>query len=87
MRNSIKHDKQLDLKNGDTLLCDDIRKEKYNLLVELNILEDNDYPPHGLKKSRRHWMSNIKMDYTRKERWFKEAHQSLTLIPQVMLYL
>ena len=44
---SIKQAKQIDLKNGNTLWCDGIAKEKYNLLVEFKILEGHEYPPLG----------------------------------------
>ena len=53
--NSIKHSKQLDLKNGNTRWCDGIAKEKYNISVAFKILEDNESPPHGCTKSSLHW--------------------------------
>ena len=45
--NSIKHAKQLDLKNGDTIWCDGIAKEKYNISVAFKILEDNESQTPG----------------------------------------
>ena len=45
--NSIKHAKQLDPKNGDTLWCDVISEDKYNLSVAFKIIEDNESPPPG----------------------------------------
>ena len=57
---SIKHAKQLDLKNGDTIFCNGISKEKYNLLVAFKILKYNESPPPGWTKSSVHWMFDIK---------------------------
>ena len=39
--NLINHAKQLDLNNGDNLLCGSIAKENYNLSVAFKILKDN----------------------------------------------
>ena len=52
--NLIKHDKQLDLRNRDTLWCDGIAKEKYNILIAFKIIKDNESPPPGLTNSSGH---------------------------------
>ena len=55
-------------------MCDGIAKEKYNLLVAFKILKDNESPQPIWTKSSGHWMFDIKMDFTRKERWVKDRH-------------
>ena len=76
MPNSINNSKQLDLKNGDSLWCGVTAKEKYNILVALKILKDNEYPPPGWTKSSRHWMFDVKMYSTSKSIWVKDRHQT-----------
>ena len=76
MPNPIKHAKQLDLKNGYTLWCDGIAKEKYNLSVLFKILEDNESPSPGWTKSSGHWMFDVKMDFKRKSRWVNYGYRT-----------
>ena len=71
---SINQTKQIDPKNGNTLWCDGIAKEKYNLLVAFKILEDHESPPPGFTKLSGNWMFDAKMDFNRKARWVKVRH-------------
>ena len=71
---SIKQAKQIDPKNGNTLWCDRIAKEKYNISVAFKILEGHASPPTGWTKSSGHCMFVVKMDFTRKAIWVKDGH-------------
>ena len=82
--NSIKHAKKIDLKNGDTLWFDGIAKNKYNLLVALNILKDNDSPPPGWTKSSGHWVFDVKMDFMKISIWVKDGNR--TSDPETSIY-
>ena len=63
---SIKQAKHIDLKNGNTLWCHGISKEKYNLSVAFKIMEGHESPPPGWAKSSKHWMFDVKMDFTQR---------------------
>ena len=45
--NSIKHAKELDLKNRYNISCDGTAKEKYNVFVAFKIPEEIESPPPG----------------------------------------
>ena len=70
---SIKKAKKIDLKNGNTLWCDVISKEKYNLSVAFKILEGHESPPPQCTKSSGHWLFDVKMDFIRKLIWVKDG--------------
>ena len=74
--NSIKHAKQLDLKNEDYLWCDGIAKDKYNILVAFKILVDNESSPPVCTKSSGHCIFDVKMYFTIKGRWVKDMHRT-----------
>ena len=48
----------------------------YNVGIEFKILEDDESPPPGYKKSSGHPIFVVKMDFTRKYRWTTNVHRT-----------
>jgi hypothetical protein len=71
---SVKHAKELDSKNGNTLWMDALRKEMHTILVAFDIKPERTTIPLGYTKSSGHIIWDVKMDFTRKARWVKNGH-------------
>ena len=71
---SIKHAKQLNANNIDTLWQGAIGKEIYQFLVAFKILEGGEYLSPVWTRSSGHLIFDVKMDFTRKEIWVKDGH-------------
>ena len=81
---SVKHEKEIDLKNGNTFWQDAIGLEMKNVSVAFKILENGDSVPIGWTQSSGHLVFDVKMDFTRKARWVKDGH--LTKDPDPVSY-
>jgi len=73
---SIKHAKDLDKKNGNTLWVDALDKEMFNNGVAFEILEEGIKAPPGWRKVTGHLVWDVKMDFTRKARWVLDGHKA-----------
>ena len=73
---SISHAKNLDEKNGNTFWTDAIRKEITNVEIAFDLLEQVERAPPGWTKASGHIIFDIKMDFTRKDRWVKDGHKT-----------
>ena len=47
----------------------------YNILITFKILEDNESLPVGYTKSSGHLIFDVKIDFTRNDRWVKKGHK------------
>ena len=66
----------IDKKNGNSLWRDAINKEMENLKVAFDILEDDQSPPPGFKKTSGHIVFDVRMTLERKARWVKHGHKT-----------
>ncbi len=73
---SVKHAIEVDWKNGNTLWQDDLSKEMGNVCVAFEILGPGTKAPPGWHKASGHLVFDVKMDFTRKERWVKDGHKT-----------
>ena len=70
---SIAYAIMIDLKNGHNLWMDAITKEMTNVGITLTILDEGKKAPPGWTKASGHMVFDVKMDFTRKARWVKDA--------------
>ena len=73
----MEHAHEIDLRNGNTMWRDALKKEMYNVRVALEILDEGAHAPHGWKQVTRHLVWDVKMDFTRKARWVLNGHKTL----------
>jgi hypothetical protein len=71
---SIEHSLAMDKENGNTLWKDTLAKEMTELGVAFEVLEEEKQAPPGWKKVTGHLVWDVKMDFTRKARWFLDGH-------------
>ena len=71
---SIEHAIEIDKRNGNRFWQEAIELEMKNVAVAFEILEDGSPIPVGWSKSSGHLFFDVKMDFTRKARWFKDGH-------------
>ena len=71
---SIAHAKQLDMKNGNTIWMDALRKEMYGIQVAFDFKTHHASAPPGYSRSSGHIIWDVKMDFTCKARWVKNGH-------------
>ena len=73
---SIAHAMALDKKNGNTHWLDAVRLEMKTVSVAFDFKLNSARPPPGYTKSSGHIIFDVKMDFTRKARWFKDGHRT-----------
>ena len=59
----------------NTLWMDAQAKEKYNVGVAFEVLDEREQAPNGWKKVTGHLVWDVKMDFTRKARWVLNKHK------------
>ena len=64
----VEHAHKIDLRNGNTIWRDALKKEMYNVGVAFEILDEGAHVPHGWKQVTGHLVWDVKMDFTRKAR-------------------
>ena len=74
---NVEHAHKIDLRNGNTMWRDALKKEMYNVGVAFEILDEGAHAPHGWKQVAGHLVWDVKMDFTRKARWFLDGHKTL----------
>ena len=72
----VEHANEIDLRNGNTMWRDTLKKEMYNVRVAFEILDEGAHAPHGWKKVTGHLVWDVKMDFTRKARWVLDGHKT-----------
>ena len=75
---------RLDKWNGNTMWMDDLTKEMTAFGVAFEVLEDDEHLPVGYTNSSGHLILDVKIDFTRNARWFKDGH--CTLDPKTSNY-
>ena len=73
----VEHAHEIDLRNGNTMWRDALKKEMYNVGVAFEILDEGAHAPHGWKRVTGHLVWDVKMDFTRKARWVLDGHKTL----------
>ena len=73
---SVEHAKELDLNEGNDLWMKALAKEMVNVGVAFEILEQGRKAPHGWHLVTGHLVWDVKMDFTRKERWVLDGHKT-----------
>ena len=73
----VEHAHEIDLRNGNTMWRDALKKEMYNVGVAFEILDEGTHAPHGWKQVTGHLVWDVKMDFTRKARWVLDGHETL----------
>ena len=58
------------------LLVDAIKKEMHDVGIAFEILEDNVSMPIGYRKVTGHLVFDVKMDFTRKDRWVLDGYKT-----------
>ena len=74
--NSIKHARELDLKNDNYLWITAINNEMSNVGIAFEIICKNKTAPVRWFKESGHLIYDLKIDYTRKARWVLDGHRS-----------
>ena len=64
--NSVDNVKIIDIENNNMFWKNALNKEMSNVGIDFIIIEDDEPPPTGYKKSTRHIIFDVKMDFTRK---------------------
>ena len=72
----VEHAHEIDLRNGNTMWRDALKKEMYNVGVTFEILDEGTHAPHGWKQVTGHLVWDVKMDFTRKARWVLDGHKT-----------
>ena len=72
----VEHAHKIDLRNGNTMWRDALRKEMYNVRVAFEILHEGAHVPHGWKRATEHLVWDVRMDFTRKARWVLDGHKT-----------
>ena len=72
----VEHAHKIDLRNGNTMWRDTLKKEMYNVGVAFEILDEGAHAPHGWKQVTGHLVWDVKMDFTRKARWVLDGHKT-----------
>ena len=73
----VKHVHEIDVRNGNTLWRNALKKEMYNVRVAFEILDEGVHAPHGWKQVTGHLVWDVKMDFTRKARWVLDGQKTL----------
>ena len=73
----MEHAHEIDLRNGNTMWRDALKKEMYHVGVAFEILDEGAHVPHGWKRVTGHLVWDVKMDFTRKARWVLDGHKTL----------
>ena len=73
---SIEHVICLDAINGNRLWKESLDKDIHNISVAFEILPTGAPVPVGWKKSSRHLIWDVKMEFTRKAHWVKDWHRT-----------
>ena len=73
---SIAHAKSIDLKNGNNLWMDAITEEMTNVGIAFTIIDEGKKVLPGWTKASGNLVFDVKMDFTRKDRWVKDGHWS-----------
>ena len=71
---TIKEALTSDAENGNTLWRDSIDLEMNTILPAFDILPHGEKVPSGYVRSSGYIIFDVKMDFTRKSRWFKDGH-------------
>ena len=72
----VEHAHEIDLRNGNTMWRDALKKEMYSVGVAFEILDEGSHAPHGWKQVTGHLVWDVKMDFTRKARWVLDGHKT-----------
>ena len=65
--------RKIDEKNGNNYWIKAINKEMTNVGIDFTVLDDGINPPPGWRKASDHLVFDVKMDFTRKDRWVKDC--------------
>ena len=66
---------EIDSGNGNTMWRDKLALEMFNVGVAFEILEEDPPALAGWEKASGRLVWDVKMDFTRKERWVLEGHK------------
>ena len=70
MATSVDHAYEIDKGNGNTLWHNAIKKEMTNVRIAFEVLEEGEHAPVAWCKVSGHLVFDVKMDFTRKARWY-----------------
>ena len=80
-----KHALKLDAENNNDYWARAIEKERKNVLIAFELLEDGEQLPIGSKHIPIHWVFDVKIDLTRKARLVAGGHRNKH-VPKYMTY-
>ena len=72
----INNAKQLDSKNNNSLWCDALAEEMYNVGVAFEVLGEGKGAPPGWHKVTGHLCWDVKFNFERKARWVLDGHKT-----------
>ena len=73
---SIDNAKQLDRKNNNSLWCNALAKEMYNVGVAFEVLDEGKGAPPRWHKVTGHLCWDVKLNFERKARWVLDGHKT-----------
>ena len=79
------HALQLDKENGNDYWAKAIEKERKNVIIAFELLQDGEEVPIGSKHIPIHWIFDVKIDLTRKARLVAGGHRNKH-VPKYMTY-
>ena len=74
VQRDLAHTEQLDTENGNRLRQNAHDKEIFNVSIDFEILENGKPASVGWTKTSRHLIWDLKINFTRKERWIYDRH-------------